>query len=106
MLGVCRDRSLVFSHVIVTTGGLTRGSIGGDTLAFSLETLPEFVLSASFFVPSSAQSMRDVGILVGDPLNLTEAHLFHDQYFLAVRAEAFPIISLFKEGINVFTGSH
>lgn len=86
--------------------GLTRGSVGGDALAFSLETLPQFVLLTSFFVLSSAQSMRDPGIFVGDLLNLTEAHLFHDQYFLARRGETFPIASLFKEGINAFTSSH
>jgi len=80
--------------------------MGGDPLALSLETLPQFVLSTSFFVLSSAQSMRDAGIFFGDLLNLSEAHLFHDQYFLARRAGFFPIVSLFKERINAFAHSH
>jgi hypothetical protein len=50
--------------------------------------------------------VHDAGIIDGHLLNLIEAELFHDQYFLARQGEAFPIVSLFKDGINAFTGSH
>lgn len=62
--------------------------------------------AATFFVCAPRQSVHDAGIIDGHLLNLTEAELFHDQYFLARRGEAFPIVSLFKDGINAFTGSH
>jgi len=62
--------------------------------------------AATFFARSSDQSMRYAGIFVGYLLNLTEAELFNDQYFLARRAGLFPIVSLFKEGINAFAGSY